>query len=1226
MKKGKGLFSKTLFMSNFTIDLGDPNFRTGAYLKYLEPLANSLSRATNTEVRFLISRHSFESVRKGNTSSKINQNNSYIVDYQKNIQTFGLGDEFVSLSYNNNFTGDQLSKIYHYFHELFQEWEPDLIFSWEFPTTIFRSLFPNALIIDLMPGLFMRPPYPRTISFDPIGLYKDSIFKWQDNNPTKATDKEISFYYGLRDHYKTFYTKHSSREKILSSLRGADQFQRFALIPLQISNYFGFHENSQYSSQFDFLFDSLRNIPSDVGVIATQYVSGFIEEKAINEKNIDFLYSNFPNFLYSIDFEKVDNISQFIVPWTEATVSVSSTIGLQARFFGNKLISPSRSHLAYFADGTNLSEFNKKDDLNDNNMALLLSRQTMLESRLINEPDYLLAVLTGIYVNRAEGKMGLDLLFNKNLLNNIEDNIYHYMSGSSTKVALRQLDKINASDIGFEENDLQVLLQEIDNCSVVSFDIFDTLLRRSVFKPEDVFQIVQSRLQESMNNPNLPSSVINAFASLRAGSERQLRQERDEMLEQGMDVSEEITVNEVYKFMINRFGGNLDGVDALIKIEQEVELSVLTARKIGKWLFQTAINKGKTVIIVSDFIHDEHFIVQALDKCGIKGYEKLYVSSSIGKKKHSGNLFKFVEKNLKVSSDKILHIGDNPIGDWTRAHECGWKAIRISSAREKAVELLKNRDIPLKVLDKSFYLRTAFSLFSEEFYGGNVFNKIENSTISQNRELIESGIELGYLALGPVMYSFSEWIIQQSLINNCKSIVFFARDSYLPYKIIQMIINKRPELRNLKLHYISTSRQGLMGLNFLQPEDYLTVRIDDYSRKNPFSLLLKQRFGLSYDTISTDILSRWNIDDIHMPVAKLTPAAIFGIVYEHVKENWTVIKNDLEMKREIYKSYLEEQGVDLDQDTLAVDFGYKGSTHLMIRNLFLGKFIPAFFMTYSNGFGFEPMDNAKTYHLENINPTIKDIDVFLSHNLIIETLINEPVGSLVEVIKHSDNEIKVIREEMSSSEHISRVSSIQQGVLMFVESWIDKFGENLYFAQLEKNSASYWLNVILTNPTLTEAKLMSGMIFDNAYAGHSKRYIVVPEGADNSDRSIWIEGHSMLYSNFENYLDVGRLSLKRKTQNPITFEKGIVVVNNMKFPRRINVLRILHRDDFVEAISSLAKSNISLKNKRHYARMVKSYSKKYVAAKIFNENGGIVNANISIVEKVRAYYYLLRKK
>lgn len=77
--------------------------------------------------------------------------------------------------------------------------------------------------------------------------------------------------------------------------------------------------------------------------------------------------------------------------------------------------------------------------------------------------------------------------------------------------------------------------------------------------------------------------------------------------------------------------------------------------------------------------YDENFIQSLLDKCGIKGYDKLYVSPTYNLTKHCGKLFKLVFDELSYKKYEILHIGDNLLSDYEMPLSYGIKALQIPS-------------------------------------------------------------------------------------------------------------------------------------------------------------------------------------------------------------------------------------------------------------------------------------------------------------------------------------------------------------------------------------------------------------------------------------------------------------------------------------------------------------------------------------------------------------------
>lgn len=192
---------------------------------------------------------------------------------------------------------------------------------------------------------------------------------------------------------------------------------------------------------------------------------------------------------------------------------------------------------------------------------------------------------------------------------------------------------------------------------VVSFDIFDTLIKRDVLLPTDVFELV------SMTYCERTGRVLNGYRTQRVRAEKNARL---------ISAREEVTLTEIYAFL---FDYDVNTCNQLMRLEIELEERICEPNEVIVELFYDLISAGRQVIITSDMYLPEWLIVRILRKCGCNGYEHLYLSSSYMKTKHSGNLFATLRKDYPTAS--ILHIGDNPFADWVMAERAGLKAALI---------------------------------------------------------------------------------------------------------------------------------------------------------------------------------------------------------------------------------------------------------------------------------------------------------------------------------------------------------------------------------------------------------------------------------------------------------------------------------------------------------------------------------------------------------------------
>ncbi|WP_223544108.1 hypothetical protein [Pseudomonas sp. A-B-19] len=1217
-------FQKALFMSNFGVDMGLPEFRVGSYATYLLPFSKVFEKATGGESKFLLGSHTLDLLNRKSKITEINAKNSFIVKGNEYASLFGLGDDFLLESYNDSYE-EKEEQYTTYFKSLFGDWQPDVVFCWEFPTTFFRRLFPQALVLDIMPGAYMRPPYPKTISVDPVGLYASSFLKNYDESQDFSVLDDTSEFLKIRDLYSHYFNHDTDvKDVILDLVDPSRKFEKYWLVPMQISGYFGFYENCKYKDQFEFLTDVLEKAPKNVGVIATQYIGSLVSEKTLNNRNLGYIRGLYQNFLYSTEFEKLDNISQYIAPWADSVITVSSTLGFQALLHDKKLISPSTSHLSYLSSDYEESSHTPNEDL----IASLFCRQNILIEKLLNDTNYFKSILTGLDERKSDSAIDVLSALPK------PTNLYKdYLALSPFSAADNQIKKMGGI-ISSKKNSLRSLLDRIEKHEIVSFDIFDTLLRRTVFKPEDVFLLIQKKLETEHKNL-LPPVFVKRFPELRIGFERQLRKEYDQLhniTDVYAEKNEEFYTAEVYQRMLSSFGLNAEISQQLLDIEQETEHSVLEARSLGKVLYDFAIAKEKRVLLISDFTHNELFVSKALQQCGYTGYEKLYVSSEVGLKKHSGNLFKYVIEDLEIKPESILHIGDNSNGDFLRAINNSIFPTKILATRERVNHVFKNRGLDLSVFDQSFYLRTAANLYAEEYYDALLVagdKPVESA--KERRDLFSTPSEFGFLALAPVIYEFTKWTLDNAIEQNCKKVLFFARDCFLPYEIAKKLVAGVEKYRDLQPIYLAVSRKALTCLNLHQPDDCFKVRLDDFSRHKTLADLLNSRFRIDPTRVSDIHLNKWNIDSVQTLIKDTTLGAIYGLVHEHLKNDWQAWNDINGVSKVAFRTYLEENGAHESDDVVAVDFGYKGSAHSVVSEYFSKKFIPLFFMTYNGEMGNDPYPDAKAYLFNNMNVRHKACTPIISHNLIIETLINEPLGSL-SAYTLVDGKVLLEREEFESDAHTIKIRAIHNGVLNFSELWIQKIEKLKAPIQLESNSATYLLTAFLSRPGNFDLEILRGLIFDNAFAGANNTYILSPRGANDSD--IWKEGLALVKKNAKpaSTISTAATNVKNITtalvkaaspaDNSIKNNKSSMAQGkpmealNYTAQKSYKSVKSLHRTQFLHALSSIAFPDKQCVIDNCLINLVPTKGKNHVAIKFLKENGGIWSSKLSLKDKL----------
>lgn len=233
---------------------------------------------------------------------------------------------------------------------------PDVLISFAVPTDFLASTWPAALRLHAEAGPFARNPFPRSVFLDHLGMYGRSVIRQAGSRLIDfAADPAVTaLVSAFRAHYAAVLARLDPFAAI--DLRGS--FERVCLLPLQVSDWYGFDEQVSYRSQFEYLLDVLSAAPPDVRVIVTEYTQwGPVITDAGPGRNFDYLRRSFPNMLFVEPFRSYCFPSQFLLPRVDGVWSVSSNVGPQAFLFGHALGTPSSTHLAAIAHSTDFADF-----------------------------------------------------------------------------------------------------------------------------------------------------------------------------------------------------------------------------------------------------------------------------------------------------------------------------------------------------------------------------------------------------------------------------------------------------------------------------------------------------------------------------------------------------------------------------------------------------------------------------------------------------------------------------------------------------------------------------------------------------------------------------------------------------------------------------------------------------------------------------------------------------
>ncbi|MFT6910337.1 MAG: putative HAD superfamily hydrolase, partial [Oleiphilaceae bacterium] len=199
------------------------------------------------------------------------------------------------------------------------------------------------------------------------------------------------------------------------------------------------------------------------------------------------------------------------------------------------------------------------------------------------------------------------------------------------------------------------LLAELRNFEVVSFDVFDTVLRREFTEPDYAKLKVGKVLAEQ-------GMVVNAqaFVTIRNGVEGDIRKAKS--------FKGDVSIVEVYAALAERFDWDSEQHHTIMEMEFDFDLQQVKAKDEMVNLVHQLSDLGREIWFITDTYYTHMQMETMLRRIGISLAYKLFVSSDLGLRKDSGTMWHFIKNELTTYQLSHIHVGDNVRSD---AQLCG---------------------------------------------------------------------------------------------------------------------------------------------------------------------------------------------------------------------------------------------------------------------------------------------------------------------------------------------------------------------------------------------------------------------------------------------------------------------------------------------------------------------------------------------------------------------------
>ncbi|WP_289027912.1 rhamnan synthesis F family protein [uncultured Paraglaciecola sp.] len=214
------------------------------------------------------------------------------------------------------------------------------------------------------------------------------------------------------------------------------------------------------------------------------------------------------------------------------------------------------------------------------------------------------------------------------------------------------------------------LLGDISNFDIVSFDIFDTVLRREFNEPD----YAKFKLGKELTSQGYFDSP-QAFIKQRNDAELYCRKT--------VNFEGDISIYDAYKQLAKDRGLGEDLTVMWAEKEFHYDLAMALPKDEMVKIVHELDAMGREIWFVTDIYYSKAQIAKMLRKIGISIPYKLFVSSDIKKRKDAGTMWIHIKKLVDDSGRSFIHIGDNVRSDAQICGDFGLQNMHILNPEDK---------------------------------------------------------------------------------------------------------------------------------------------------------------------------------------------------------------------------------------------------------------------------------------------------------------------------------------------------------------------------------------------------------------------------------------------------------------------------------------------------------------------------------------------------------------
>lgn len=595
---------------------------------------------------------------------------------------------------------------------------------------------------------------------------------------------------------------------------------------------------------------------------------------------------------------------------------------------------------------------------------------------------------------------------------------------------------------------LRPLLDRLDEWDLISFDVFDTLLLRTVYQPEEVFLQVGKQIGPSRLG-NLPPE---SYQSIRQEASRRARKKAE--------AREDITLEEIGAEL-----ASLYPPDRAVSLELEAEQELCFLNPSILSFLQHCRRRGKKIALVSDFYVKGSQLRELLRQAGLdlEWIDCLLVSGEESRRKQSGTLFEqLLEQFPSIPPQRMLHIGDHELADLLMPWRLGMDAQWYGVIPESQWNFLN--------MERRYYQSSLGNL--------NALRALAISSPPQS--LAEEDLfwfQEGCGILGPFYTGFAEWILDQAEERGITCILPLMREG----ELIARFVRQAAEAREAKVTVqpLFTSRHGVGLLPFEEKKARDVIKGVVHQEL----LTLEDAVSRLYLSLEETPFEEYgHIRGRELKTQPWYPALLSYLMRE---ETIAVIEKRAKEQQSYLISFLTEATG--GKDAITVDLGYYGSTQKALSAC-LGQSGQSFSLLHLLGMGFPSNNGASLLDgvelrgwLEPGGELEAQTASVQGRTIVLEALGNASIGTVLSYRKGDQGVEPMLDDLWISQEEQRQKEILWAGGLFFQELWLGA-GKKQRRMKAEAFSTDGMLAILqrlLYRPTAEEGEKIGALSFDD---------------------------------------------------------------------------------------------------------------------------------------------------